>query len=354
MNEQALLLVGEAIDHLINTDASGRGIISKIYSYAREKIEKPLALTAAEGLTDRVKENGTVFLSSGWINRPWVTNYLAESDGPPGIASLARALNKEFRAAPIVLVEEYIVDRMEKVLQAAGFITLTPDQCIKALEGTSKKGGLLNAASVIAFPIDPEEAKKEAKSLIEKYEPSAVIVSEKGGINEVGIVHNSRGQSTTDTMAKIDYLVLHAKEKDILTIGIGDGGNEIGMGVIRERLKELLPMARKCICPCGKGIAPATETDCLVTAAVSNWGAYAIEACLAILKQDIEILHTPSLEDRILTRTADAQWVDGISGICEPSVDGMVAEVHKAVIVILTQIVKRGMREIYGESMFAR
>ena len=72
------------------------------------------------------------------------------------------------------------------------------------------------------------------------------------------------------------------------------------------------------------------------------------------MKQDIEILHTPNIEDRILTRTADAQLADGIRGYSEPSVDGMLAEVHKSLIILLTEIVKRGTLEIYGESRFAR
>lgn len=155
-------------------------------------------------------------------------------------------------------------------------------------------------------------------------------------------------------MAKVDYLILEAKKRKIFTMGIGDGGNEIGMGLIRERLWEHFPLARKCNCPCGKGIAPETETDCLVTANVSNWGSYGVEAALAILKQDIEILHTSNNEDRILARTADAQLADGIRGYSEPSVDGMLAEVHKSLIILLTEIVKRGMGEVYGKSSFAR
>ena len=114
---------------------------------------------------------------------------------------------------------------------------------------------------------------------------------------------------------------MRARERDVFTVGVGDGGNEIGMGVIKERLHETFPLARKCNCPCQKGIAPETETHCLVTANVSNWGAYAIEACLAILRQDQEILHSASIETKVLSRTADAVFTDSIGGYCEPSVE---------------------------------
>lgn len=354
MNENSLLSVGEAIDQLVNIDVSGRGIIKKLYSFAREKTDRPLVLNAAEQLVERIKKKGTIFISTGWIHRPWVSEHIAESDGPPGAALLARALHKAFGIAPIILVEPNIIEPMKKVLQAAGFVILTPNEAIKALEGTSLRGGLLKVASVIGFPIDDEDAKRESISLVEKYKPDAVIVIEKGGMNEAGKVHSSRGDDTSYTMAKIDYLVLYAKQKKILTIGIGDGGNEVGMGLIRERLKENFALAKKCNCPCEKGIAPQTETDCLITANVSNWGAYALEACLAILKQDNEILHTPDMEIRVLARAADAQFADGISGYVEPSVDGMLAEVHKSLIIMLAEVVKRGIPEIYGQSRFAR
>jgi len=354
MNEERLLIIGKAIDHLVNVDISGRGIIGKLHSFALEKTGEPLALKAAKGLMKSVKERSVVFICTGWVHRPWASENIAETDGPPGAASLALSLHKAFGIVPIVITEQNIIKAIEKVIQAAGFVTLKPDEALKTTQGTPFRGGLLKAASVISFPIEAELARIESVSLIERYNPTSVIVIEKGGMNETGAVHSSRGDDTSESMAKVDYLVMEATRRGIFTIGIGDGGNEIGMGLIKEKLKEHFPLARKCNCPCGKGIAPEIETDCLVTANVSNWGAYAVEACLAVLKQDPDILHNEIIEDRILTRTADAQLADGISGYAEPSVDGMLANVHRSLIVLLREIVKRGIPEIYGKSRFAR
>jgi len=91
-------------------------------------------------------------------------------------------------------------------------------------------------------------------------------------MNEKGCIHSVRGEETTEHVAKIDLIIREARRAGILTIGIGDGGNEIGMGNIREEIQKGIPFGNRCNCPCGEGIAPATETDFLVTATVSNWG----------------------------------------------------------------------------------
>lgn len=64
------------------------------------------------------------------------------------------------------------------------------------------------------------------------------------------------------------------------TIGIGDGGNEIGMGVLPvEIVREDIPN--------GPLIAAQTATDHLIVAGVSNWGAYGLLASVAVLRPDL-------------------------------------------------------------------
>jgi hypothetical protein len=55
-----------------------------------------------------------------------------------------------------------------------------------------------------------------------------------------------------------------------VTIGVGDGGNEIGMGRVRERLAGEGELIAR--------IASVVSVDHLVVAGVSNWGAYGIVA----------------------------------------------------------------------------
>lgn len=62
-----------------------------------------------------------------------------------------------------------------------------------------------------------------------------------------------------------------------VTIGIGDGGNEIGMGSLPvEIVREDIPN--------GPLIAAQTATDHLIVAGVSNWGAYGLLAAVAVLR----------------------------------------------------------------------
>lgn len=68
----------------------------------------------------------------------------------------------------------------------------------------------------------------------------------------------------------------HTSEK-ITTIGIGDGGNEIGMGKVQPKVIEHIQN--------GRNIACAVATDYLVTAGVSNWGGSALVAALHVLNQ---------------------------------------------------------------------
>ena len=64
------------------------------------------------------------------------------------------------------------------------------------------------------------------------------------------------------------FPILAKKHPQIVTIGIGDGGNEIGMGKVLERVNTNVKN--------GCEIACTVASDYLVTAGVSNWGGYAL------------------------------------------------------------------------------
>lgn len=332
-----LLEIASSIDQLITTDIPLRGVIHELYPYARTKIGMPLTLAAARALVKAVAPTDVVFIATGWLDRPQISLEIAETDGPPGAVVLGRALQRAFNAIPFFFVEDELLTAMATVVQAAGFKVLSPQAAIRAAGSKAP----IHAATVLGFPSNLEDATKAATYLIKEYGPSAVVAVEKGGMSSDDTIHTSRGDNATEHMAKIDLLIREAKRHQILTIGVGDGGNEIGMGLIQGRIREALPF--------GDIIAPVTETDCLVTATVSNWGAYGIAACLAVLLGQREVFHDAQLEERILHRCTDAGLIDGISGYVEEGADGLPSRVHVALVTILAELVKQGVSSLKKE-----
>jgi len=339
---QILIDIAENIDQLITLDIPLRGAIDILYRAAREKTGIPLTLAAAQALANSIKNKDVIFIATGWPNRPLVSPQIGETDGPLGAALLSRALHQAFNAVPFIFIEQELVPAMKKVTQSAGFKVLTPIEAIKAVDSKAP----LHSASVLSFPKDIDEAVKASLDLIQEYKPSAVICIEKAGMNTKGSIHNMFGDDNTKYVAKIDFLVREAKRLGITTIGIGDGGNEIGMGIIRENIRKKIPFGNKCNCPCEEGIVSVTKTDFLITATVSNWGAYGIAACLAILLGRSEIFHNRDIECRILQGCADAGLIDGISGYVEESVDSLSKKIHISIVDILSEMIKKGLYKI--------
>ena len=336
--EHSLITCAETIDRLITVDVGGRGVIAKLYQAARALSSKPLVLTVAEELQRSLSDKEVVFIATGWPDRTAVDLTIAETDGPSGAAVLARALHRAFGVIPILLTEEQLVPGLCEVVGSAGFKILPSESVLR----TCHSRGPIHAATVLPFPISRLEAQREAKRLFDLYSPGAVIVIEKGGMNEAGVIYSCRGEETTETTAKADQLIIEARERKIFTVGIGDGGNEIGMGVIRKEAEEILAQGIGRSVP--GGFASSVPTDALVVAAVSNWGAYGVAACLGVLLQDEGIFHDQGVERRVLEGCARAGFIDGVTGYVEGSVDGIPMDAHLALVRLLKSIVNQALR----------
>ena len=86
--------------------------------------------------------------------------------------------------------------------------------------------------------------------------------------------------------SRLDHMIDIAKSRGIPTIGVGDGGNEIGMGAFAKEVAENIKFGDK--------ICPTSATDILLPCGVSNWGCYAIQAALAIMKGNIAQPYAPA------------------------------------------------------------
>ena len=123
---------------------------------------------------------------------------------------------------------------------------------------------------------------------------------------------------------------------DATTIGIGDGGNEIGMGKIPHEI-----VARNI--PNGDLIHCRVPTDHLIVAGVSNWGAYALAAGIYVLRgiQPPPDLFDPDREREILeVMVKEGPLVDGVTGKQTATVDGLSWEEYAKPLIRLREILQ--------------
>ena len=108
-------------------------------------------------------------------------------------------------------------------------------------------------------------AEEEASKALQELSPEVVVSIERPGLTADGHYYNMRGENISPRCGIFDPFIDLAT---CPTIAIGDGGNEIGMGNIREAISDL------------DINASVTCADELLVADVSNWAAYGLLAFL--------------------------------------------------------------------------
>ncbi len=334
MNQEELTIfnVGENLDSLMNLDPRGYGICRILYSAAREYTGEPLTINSAKKLIDTLREGDIVYIMTGFVLRPFKK---AEMDGIVSTMLLARALVKGFNVKPVIICPE---DNIEAVKNLAYVVGLHFHDTIEGLDEYP-----LSIAG-IKFTKDSKKAEYQAEELMKKGMPSAVISIECPGANSKGIYHNAVGLDVTELEAKQDVLFAKLKERGVLNIAIGDLGNELGMGTLKEHLDEYIPYAAKgrCRCGCNGGIAAAIGADNIITATVSDWGCYGLIAALSYLKNDLNIMHTREMEEEAM-KTASRSGMIDMYGDLIPAIDGCSMEMNSSIVSLMRETVKSAM-----------
>jgi len=161
-----------------------------------------------------------------------------------------------------------------------------------------------------------------------------IVSCERAGPAGDGNCYTMRGINMTERglISPLHRVPLHAKEMGIQFLAIGDGGNELGMGKVIDKIRKYIPDGDK--------IGAVTPADRLIAASVSNWGAYALIAAAAVVrfhdsnnssyndkKEWIDkVLPTEEAETELIHRCVAAGCRDGVSGKMEATVDGMPLE----------------------------
>jgi len=272
------------IDHLLALDPGRRGIASFFV--------KGGAAAAAHSLS-RARR---VLITTGFA----VGDGLPETDGPPGTASLGRALR--LLDTPVA----YVTDAVTVPLLAAA---------LRALG---------EPALITTFPATGDAA-AAARRVLAEQAPSHLVSIERPGRTATGDYLSARGESIARWNAPLDALFLAAPRR-IATVGVGDGGNEIGMGNVRARIGRAGALAR--------AIASVVRVRYLVVAGTSNWGAYGVVAELS-RRAGRPLLHSADEERKMIQACVDAGAVDGITRRPEPTVDGLPLDAHVGMLELL-------------------
>ena len=158
-------------------------------------------------------------------------------------------------------------------------------------------------------------AQQEAQAKLEQLQPQAIISIERPGLSADGCYYNMRGEDITPRSAFFDPYLTNAR---CPTMAIGDGGNEIGMGNIRDAIATL------------DINAAVTKCDELLVADVSNWGAYGLIAFLGYWRGRDMLGEISPLD--ILNYLSARGSVDGVTRESTLTEDGLQAEEGQNVI----------------------
>lgn len=247
---------------------SGRGM-----DILSEHLPPDFCEQAAVALLNRPR--GIVYILTGFY-----VNGIGETDGPPGAFFLSRALTRlGFR--PILLTDQYCRDFFDY-------------------------GSGVETAYI---PISISNASLYFENMVRKNRPVALVSIERCGRNSSGGYSNMRNVDISAYTAPLDELFL-LKSSRSLKIAIGDGGNEIGMGLLKEVISE-----RFSVTPC---VVPA---DHLVIATVSNWGSLGLMACLQA-HSGVEVMPKGAAWKAYFDHILACGAIDGIKGAGFVSADG--------------------------------
>jgi hypothetical protein len=272
----------DLVDQILALDPGHRDIAA--FSTAGAAVEAARALRRAQ----------RVLIVTGFAVEP----DMPETDGPPGAAVLGRALRR------LGARVRYVTDSANVPLVEAALKTLD------------------EPSEVLVFPGGADGAQR----LLRAEKPTHLVAIERPGRNRDGDYLNMRGVSVAAWNAPLDELFLRHGTPRPITVGIGDGGNEIGMGSARRRIARLDALRAR--------IATVIRADHLVVAGVSNWGGYGVVAALGRLT-GLDLLHSPEIERRLIEACVTVGACDGVTRRREPTVDSLCTDTHAAIVDLL-------------------
>ena len=311
----------EQFERLIRRDPASRGLISG------EEEHGPLCLGHLGSAAFHLAEHAThVGLVTGFYV-PHGQPPAAETDGPPGTLMLARTL-ESLGIEVTVLTDELCFPAVKAAAAATEFaaasLLVFPRESDSWLDAFFTKGRGRNLTHLIAIERPgpshtPESLSQQQREAPHPSERFAALVPAESQNRCHNMLGRQIDEHTAETYRLFDELPKYRPEAK--TIGIGDGGNEIGMGSIPwEELHRRLEGDQAARIPC------RISTDWTIVAGVSNWGAYALAASVLLVRNEIDFLRDWDADRELSVITQMVMHgpaVDGMTARAEPTVDGL-------------------------------
>ena len=326
--------LARAIDQFMTLDLTGLGIIEPLGRAVARRQPGPMCLGAARLILETLETRpGPVVIATGFP----MGGGLAETDGPVGAAFLARAVGVALGRPAVILSDACWEPVIRGACVGAGLTPLPlPPEGVKEVP-------YLRAVHLALLPRREQPDPRAAEELLAALEPALLMAVERPGKNRRGAYHGLNGRPLPGWLIQVEDLLELARGRGAPLLAIGDGGNELGMGLVEEDLGGFLPAARDCGCGCGGGSAAVAAADHLVAACVSNWGTCGVVAALALELGRPEVLHRPEDEVRAIELCAAAGGLDGASVSPVPAVDGIPAREWHGMLASLRGILRRGL-----------
>jgi len=322
--------VGENIDRLITIEiknlAMPHDIVVRMYDAARaEGGGRPLTMRAAEGLVANVRKGDIVFVVTGAGYAPGMPT--GESDGPPGAASIARAIYKGLGAVPVFVCEKKHAGPIMASSEAATLM-IRPEEAARSGFG----------AAIETAPDDQAAVAEWAREIHGRWKPKAIISVERLGPAKDGVIYNATAIPKGPETGIIDLaeVFYESERRGCFSIGLGDHGNEMGFGRIPEAVASIMPK--------GDILCTVVKTDVLIPCLMSNWGAYGVEAALAFLLKTPELMHGPKMEGHIIRHCLDAGGLEAMWCTTDFIVDSADGESSMAVVQLLNNMVRLALQ----------
>lgn len=308
-------------DSIIRRDPAGRGLISS------EAARGPLCPGHLEMAAADLAANGVAAAIVTGFYIPHATPPAAETDGPPGAALLAAALTAvgvECRLITDPWCASAVTAAAEAMGLDAEIVMTAPARCDAwADDFFASTFGRTLSHLIAVERVGPSHTLESLVAQSRSGPPPVAEWQERVPPESRGCSHNMRARVIDEWTGDLFRLFERAKRHNpaVRTIGVGDGGNELGMGSVPwEELVARVDRENSARIPC------RIATDWTIVAGTSNWGAQALAAAVCVRKGRAEALRpwTCRQQEAVLHYLVEnGPAVDGIAGKAEATVDGL-------------------------------